>query len=1040
MMPITITIESFNVAGVFDSMINRRHWLASVLAVLLGLGCGLGGRIVQSNETEVFKSTRFLVQPDVQGDRIVFVSRGDIWAASSHDRWVAKNLTKSQEIESQPKLSCDGKWVAYHQSMNGVFVIPFEGGDSKRLTFRGGQGEVLDWTTDGRIAYTCHESSPFPDSLGLSFVNPRGGQPQHTGIVEISYAWFDPAGEEMLFSRSSVSTSTSAKFHGGAANQILKFSWKTGEHQHLFPSIWSRHCAVRYHGDIYFIGTEGDESLNLWSIDESGSPKQRTFFEIDGIRSLASDGQNIVLEMGGNLFHYVPDADRLDQIPIEFEESGSQESTTVHELAKSVDEISPTSNGNAIALTARGEVFVFANGSLLNITQGSPGNDSSIAWSPDGLHLAFLSDRTREEGIYVWSREKNEIRHLVTLGRRPVWLQWSPSGQEIYYLLDRESLHRVDTNNGEDTAIANVSRWTTGFSMSKSGKWVALITAQANRRTNVVLVDLRNRKSLRVTDPMYVDYACQFDREEDALHFLSRRNGRPDLSDDLPDLSLTGGMSLARIDLAQVSSEMPWKDIRSRTRWIDTQGVEVDTLRPHPIGLELTGKDGNYLLDKSNWSLKRVDDAPEVSWFTSVDGAARASLTNDRIEFENWRDGWTSSGSLALNQGLSVHDSLERESMFWFVHRFQRDHFYDPNMLGVDWRNVGDHYSRYLSRISTRHELGIVLSRMIGEVPGGHNGVSLAPSSPTLESLARAPESGLIVGWDGEGAKILRVLRGRTDMQMFGSLESGVEGKVLEGQYIRSVNGNMVDERTGFDERTVGIHPNDEVVLGVSDSLDGNVQSIKVRLLGNYLGYSDFLDRTTERVQELSGGRVGYTHIFDTYSQGGGTFSDGFYSQSNLEGFILDARWNRGGNSNPGFIDAMQARALFVEAKRYGEPSEDTASMTGPIALLVNRTTVSGGDLLASAFKSRSVGKVIGSRTAGRTIGNQWYGQMIDRSVVRTSESRHLDWVTKKDAGENVGIQPDLEIEMIPRIEFSVHDEQLEQAVKSILESIDQRN
>lgn len=975
----------------------------------------------------------WLLQPDLRRERIVFVSNGDVWAASENAGWEARNLTDSLGPESSPKLSHDGKWVAYRHPVDGVFVVPFEGGEAKQLTFRGDPGTVLGWTVDGQIAYTGSESAPFPDAMGLSFVRPTGGQPRHTGVAEIGYAWFDPNGVDMIFSRSSVSTGTHARFHGGGANQILRLNLQNGRYENLFPSKWSRHAAVVFQGDAYFVGTEADAALNLWKVNASG-PVRLTDFTIDGVRNLSCDGQRLVVEQNGKLFWFDPADRRLTQIPVTLKDLAEPPSKASFKVADSVTEVDPAPDGTDVAVVARGEVFVSENGRLQNISNHSGANDSAATWSKDGKSLAFVSDRTGEHAIHLWDRATKQTRLLSTCSRWPVWIEWSAKGDGLFYLLDRESVHWVDAKTGKDQQIATVSKWVTSHSSSPDGRFMALTAALENNRTSVILVDRTTQQSYRVTDPRYIDTSCVFDSSENVLYFLSRRNGRPNLSQELPDLNLSGGMSLARIDLRDPSMLTPTCDFRSKTHWIDPEGKDLDSLASHPQGAVVSGADGHFVLDRSTMRLREDFAGTQGQSFPSPYGSSRATNVDGMLKVDSWDEGWKAASSFTLDTTFEIDLRQEWESMYWSVHRFHRDQFYDREMLGVDWKAVGAHYAKDLARVRSRDDLTILMARMMGELPGGHNGVTGAPAAALPPARPEAPETGMIVGWDGEGARILRVLRGRTDMQMFGSLESGVEGRVKEGQYIRSVNGEPVTDTVGFDELTVGIEGTDVVLLEVAETATGPTRKVEVRFLDNYLGYTDFLDRTIERVAQLSGGRIGYAHIFDTYSQGGGTFSDGFYSQWHLDGFLLDARWNRGGNANPGFIDAMQARSLFLEVKKFGEPSSDSGSMTGPIAMLVNRETVSGGDLLACAFKARQVGTLVGDRTSGRTIGNQWYGQLIDGSSVRTSESHNLEWATRKDAGENVGVLPDVEVELIPKLGFSVQDEQLDRAVEALLQ------
>ncbi len=50
----------------------------------------------------------------------------------------------------------------------------------------------------------------------------------------------------------------------------------------------------------------------------------------------------------------------------------------------------------------------------------------------------------------------------------------------------------------------------------------------------------------------------------------------------------------------------------------------------------------------------------------------------------------------------------------------KRDYFYDPNMHGVNWNVVKDHYLKMLDGAMTREEVNEVLGEMIGELNASH--------------------------------------------------------------------------------------------------------------------------------------------------------------------------------------------------------------------------------------------------------------------------------------------------------------------------------
>jgi C-terminal processing protease CtpA/Prc len=91
---------------------------------------------------------RLLRQPDISASHIVFVYAGDLWTAA-RTGGAATRLTRTPEVESFPRFSPDGRWIAFSRSGD-VFVVPAAGGEERRLTWHPQYDRPAGWTPDGR--------------------------------------------------------------------------------------------------------------------------------------------------------------------------------------------------------------------------------------------------------------------------------------------------------------------------------------------------------------------------------------------------------------------------------------------------------------------------------------------------------------------------------------------------------------------------------------------------------------------------------------------------------------------------------------------------------------------------------------------------------------------------------------------------------------------------------------------------------------------------------------------------------------------------
>jgi tricorn protease-like protein len=121
-----------------------------------------------------------------------FVYAGDIWTVNANGG-EARRLTSHEGLELFPKISPDGKWIAFSAEYSGsrqVYVMPSVGGEPRQLTYynsvgvmppRGGFDDVvLDWTPDSKQVLIRANRTEFGERKGKYFqVTLKGARKNH---------------------------------------------------------------------------------------------------------------------------------------------------------------------------------------------------------------------------------------------------------------------------------------------------------------------------------------------------------------------------------------------------------------------------------------------------------------------------------------------------------------------------------------------------------------------------------------------------------------------------------------------------------------------------------------------------------------------------------------------------------------------------------------------------------------------------------------------------------------------------------------------
>jgi len=383
---------------------------------------------------------------------------------------------------------------------------------------------------------------------------------------------------------------------------------------------------------------------------------------------------------------------------------------------------------------------------------------------------------------------------------------------------------------------------------------------------------------------------------------------------------------------------------------------------------------------------------------------------------------------------MTIVPREEWHQIFNDVWRFERDFFYDPNMHGVDWNAMREHYGKLIDSAVTREDVNYVIGELIGEMSSSHT----YRSGGEVEEGPRRPVGYLGVDWevDSGAYRIKRIMRGAPwDGETRSPLDAPGVG-VKEGDYVLAVNGIALDTAKDPWAPFEGLAGTTVELTVNSRPAAVGARKVVVETMRDetHLRNLAWIEANRERVDKASGGRIGYIYVPDTSLEGQDDLFKMFLAQIDKEGLIIDERFNNGGQIPDRFIELLNRKPLAFWAVRDGVDWQwPPVANFGPKVMLINGWSGSGGDAFPDFFRQAGVGPLIGMRTWGGLIGISGAPSLIDGGSITVPTFR----MYKPDGqwfAEGHGVDPDIVVPEDPAQLARGVDTQLERGIQVVME------
>ncbi len=384
---------------------------------------------------------------------------------------------------------------------------------------------------------------------------------------------------------------------------------------------------------------------------------------------------------------------------------------------------------------------------------------------------------------------------------------------------------------------------------------------------------------------------------------------------------------------------------------------------------------------------------------------------------------------------VSVVPREEWRQMYSEAWRLQKEHFWTPDMSGVDWEEVYERYLPVLDRVGTRVEFSDLMWEMQGELGTSHcyeMGGDYRPRPNWRQGFLGAD---LDLNRRTGKWSVQRIPMGDSWDSEYASPLAAPGLNLQPGDEILEVGGEAVNGDVSPYERLVNMADRDvQITLRRRKGRRRPTETVTVRTLHeeSSLRYRDWVEGNRRLVHERTHDRVGYIHIPDMGPFGYSEFHRYFGPESDRDGLIIDVRFNRGGHVSPLLLEKLVRKRIGYDVSRWSEPIPyPYESPMGPMVALTNEYAGSDGDIFSHSFKLFDLGPLIGKRTWGGVVGIWPRHSLVDGTV--TTQPEFAFWFEDVGYGvENYGTDPDIEIDNRPQDYAEGLDRQLDKALSTI--------
>ena len=843
---------------------------------------------------------------------------------------------------------------------------------------------------------------------------------------------------------------------------------------------------------FYYLSERDGKAMNIYksSLANPNKSEQLTFETKNPVRyiSVANDG-TLAYSYNGELYT-IKEGQQPKKVDIRVYSDQDEKDVEKFVISGGATAFAVSPDEKEVAIVVRGDVFVTSSEfrTTKRITNTAE-QERDVCFSEDGRTIYYSSERNGHWGIWRSSlANKNDKRFTYANdfkeelfsdeGETCFQPQVSPDGKYVAYLRDRTELVIKPTKGGKTISLLkgvnySYSDGDVDFAWSPDSHYL-LSTYQANggwNNVDIALVDIDTKEVTNLTKSGYNDMTFRWALGGKAMIWQSdkdgfRSHGSWGTEDDSYIMFFDGeamtkffrdkeDKAIAKLltegdKKAQKEEKKEEKKDSTANKKSEKLKLDLDNIAERTFRLtKFSGRLGDHYLTEDGSKLfyqVRLENSYDLCMMDMAEGNVKVIKRRCRGLLVPSKDGKTiyydagqGIGTISTSgaEGKSINYAgdyefkprAEREYIFNHMWKQVKEKFYDPNLHGVDWEYYKENYSQFVPYINNNFDFQELLSEILGELNGSHTGGRYSyRSGLSMGTLGVLYDD----TYTGDGLLIKEVLPDGALSIAYPEVKAGDIVAAIDGQEIKAGK-DWYGLLTGKAGKKV------DVTLKKGGKKD--VQIFVEPAFSDYaLLYKRWVRQREAKVDEMTGGKVGYVHVQGMDSPSfRNVYSKALGKYRTAGALIVDTRHNGGGWLHDDLVTFLSGKA-YVEYRPKGEyiGTDPYSKWTKPSCVLVCEDNYSDACGFPYAYQALGIGKLIGTSVPG-TMTAVWWETQINSSLIFGSPQVGSWCLKEGHYSENHDVNPDIEVHNDPASYLRGEDKQLEAAVKEMLKEAEQK-